>query len=560
MGLLIHNLYQCSAPCSSKHKDVTEDENNPQDHGQCYQPGRVDPALVFKPAASGGEEDGVDSGWRNGPLCHPYRPSYLPGRNLGQPEHARPEPYSLCSLTNSTTTSSRSYLLAVTETDTKLGELITSSTAWILFLYSSAECYKQINGTWFYQRPNCTAATFNKSEALRSFLREGQHQSSAARLADKIKANPKEISNVVIAGPLLLSPWAHYSGITWNDEAMNNTDPTYVSDLTLYPAPGEHLAIDIGTYDDLLTPTKSRLKVQVFSEDKDKDSATLLRYGSKGSNLYEILHELYFISGTSLLGIAIGGSEGATGSLRFTMVDKPNKKKWTDGPFHLSVPFKLRPCHKGFTGPVTKGAGIVVCECSSENPAIKRCPKGRFVIYNRGYWAGNTTSMKRAPQVRDELFHKVHPGVIQAVTDPSTDNASTFSSSWAFRAFVDYQYSEVQCTNGLCQQHGTWVFGNSSACIHNGAGILCGQCAPGTKLKLATARCTDCSQAKAVIPLGVYISVIIVMTILSACLMFYFNVGLSPVLDSWLFFVQVRVLGCWNQYGRCGQSPTNNFT
>eukprot|EP00117_Sycon_ciliatum_P036351 scpid82223/ scgid4002/ len=51
-------------------------------------------------------------------------------------------------------------------------------------------------------------------------------------------------------------------------------------------------------------------------------------------------------------------------------------------------------------------------------------------------------------------------------------------------------------------------------------------------------RCTDCSQAKAVIPLGVYISVIIVMTILSACLMFYFNVGLSPVLDSWLFFVQ----------------------
>ena len=60
-----------------------------------------------------------------------------------------------------------------------------------------------------------------------------------------------------------------------------------------------------------------------------------------------------------------------------------------------------------------QGAGIVVCECSSENPAIKRCPKGRFVIYNRGYWAGNTTSMKRAPQVRDELFHKVHPGVIQ---------------------------------------------------------------------------------------------------------------------------------------------------
>eukprot|EP00117_Sycon_ciliatum_P032858 scpid13576/ scgid4002/ len=534
MGLAVHNLYQFSGSCGidRSHYDPSQRQAELVHKNRCYQ--RVDAALVFVAAAPG--EDGADAGWRDGPLCRGFGLATDAWENSSGDEvhnvNWTSEPYSLCSLPAETD------LLAVAKTDHKLRDFILMSSAWLLFSSSSAECYKQINNTWFYLRPSCTVAEFHASMTLKRLLLKSQRHSSAARLADKIKANPKEISNVVIAGPLLLSPWAHYSGITWNDEAMNNTDPTYVSDLTLYPAPGEHLAIDIGTYDDLLTPTKSRLKVQVFSEDKDKDSATLLRYGSKGSNLYEILHELYFISGTSLLGIAIGGSEGATGSLRFTMVDKPNKKKWTDGPFHLSVPFKLRPCHKGFTGPVTKGAGIVVCECSSENPAIKRCPKGRFVIYNRGYWAGNTTSMKRAPQVRDELFHKVHPGVIQAVTDPSTDNASTFSSSWAFRAFVDYQYSEVQCTNGLCQQHGTWVFGNSSACIHNGAGILCGQCAPGTKLKLATARCTDCSQAKAVIPLGVYISVIIVMTILSACLMFYFNVGLSPVLDSWLFFVQ----------------------
>ena len=50
--------------------------------------------------------------------------------------------------------------------------------------------------------------------------------------------------------------------------------------------------------------------------------------------------------------------------------------------------------------------------------------------------------------------------------------------------------------------------------------------------------CVNCKHEPQ-LSIYLYIPLAILLTLLSALAMFYFNVGMSPVLDSWLFFVQV---------------------
>ena len=58
-------------------------------------------------------------------------------------------------------------------------------------------------------------------------------------------------------------------------------------------------------------------------------------------------------------------------------------------------------------------------------------------------------------------------------------------------------------------------------------------------LLCVTQGCAICNRSSK-ISIYLYIPLAILLTLLSALAMFYFNVGMSPVLDSWLFFVQVN--------------------
>ena len=105
------------------------------------------------------------------------------------------------------------------------------------------------------------------------------------------------VTNILIGGRFLYTPWSHSSGIQWNSYTNdswhgpvdhsttqisgNNPFPRHdnisiscayndddvitasMADLTLYPAPGEHLTIHIATLDDLLNKKPASLLMQV---------------------------------------------------------------------------------------------------------------------------------------------------------------------------------------------------------------------------------------------------------------------------------------------------------
>ncbi|XP_065188155.1 uncharacterized protein LOC135818886 [Sycon ciliatum] len=282
------------------------------------------------------------------------------------------------------------------------------------------------------------------------------------------------------------------------------------------------------------------MKVQIISE----DDVYMLRYGARDRGLYEHLGEMYFISSSPLTGIALGGEPGARGYFRFRLLDDTAKEKKSKDGFYLDVPFELRPCFGGFYGPdvavtieyqpltpLTK-----VCYCMNSS-AIQKCSKGRFVDMKPGYWAGNVTTNSRLDSEKNPLDWKSTGENVVFETESNTSNI-TFKETQVYGSFVNYPFGIAQCTNGLCKSS-AWLYNGSGtpACVGNAAGILCGECRAGTRLKLALAQCVDCSMTSS-IPLWVYVITMVVMTVLTSILLFYFNVGLSPVLDSWLFFVQ----------------------
>lgn len=80
------------------------------------------------------------------------------------------------------------------------------------------------------------------------------------------------ITNILLGGRYLYLPWAYAVGVQWsyqdeirNGVQHNDTLPASValSDLTLYPAPGEELHINITAVDDMLGVQTASLMVKV---------------------------------------------------------------------------------------------------------------------------------------------------------------------------------------------------------------------------------------------------------------------------------------------------------
>ena len=113
------------------------------------------------------------------------------------------------------------------------------------------------------------------------------YDSALKRLVEMQQERHDDVSNVLIGGDLLHRPWSHSSGVQWNSvskhefrkeidnvtslaniiitDTMSSARATTASlaDLTLYPAPGEHLSIFVSVLDDILTPKTASLVMQV---------------------------------------------------------------------------------------------------------------------------------------------------------------------------------------------------------------------------------------------------------------------------------------------------------
>ena len=71
-------------------------------------------------------------------------------------------------------------------------------------------------------------------------------------------------TNVLPGGHFLLMPWSHISGLSWQSSSHpNGSSAGHLGEITLYPAPGEELDLDILVLDELLTMTTRHLNVQV---------------------------------------------------------------------------------------------------------------------------------------------------------------------------------------------------------------------------------------------------------------------------------------------------------
>ena len=108
------------------------------------------------------------------------------------------------------------------------------------------------------------------------------HDSALRRLVEMQQERKGDVSNVLIGGKLLYKPWSHSSGVQWNSGSKDQVTTIYntstsntanmtlsrmftgnLADVTLYPAPGEHLTLHITVLDDVLTEKVACLVMEV---------------------------------------------------------------------------------------------------------------------------------------------------------------------------------------------------------------------------------------------------------------------------------------------------------
>eukprot|EP00117_Sycon_ciliatum_P041827 scpid85037/ scgid30526/ len=148
-----------------------------------------------------------------------------------------------------------------------------------------------------------------------------------------------------------------------------------------------------------MNPLSSSMSVRVAEGYWRQASITLLRYDGDASSLgYEPVDSVEFLSGDGLTGIALGGQPGDVGWLLLSIKGRNSARvEFSQTSFQLEIPFKIRPCHKGFHGPVKKESITILgkktfwtCECRKlQLPGIRNCTKGRHLNIRSGYWAGN---------------------------------------------------------------------------------------------------------------------------------------------------------------------------
>eukprot|EP00117_Sycon_ciliatum_P007265 scpid17663/ scgid10447/ len=410
---------------------------------------------------------------------------------------------------------------------------------WILFQESSTECLKRLDGdTWLYARTKCNrmAITSKVLEFRKQTLRLLPRDYALNRLADVIRAYNDSISNVLLGHEHWYLPWVHAIGVGWNEggrdiqrlryTARQGPSQTSISQLTLYPSPGEVITLNIDTRDSLLNTLSNSLSLTVKS-----DNASVRMIQSDGWQPAAIT-SMEFLSKHELTGFALAGQPGSSGSLLVTLKGANSARaRYSAEPFVLEIPFRLRPCHKGFSDPfpqLTRTGNLWVCQSQKDVvPGVKSCDKGRFLQVRAGYWAGNA---------RNASWDGV--GSFPQSIICKANGTGSFETTSAYAKYVDYPFAIAQCQNPQCLNR-DWDYGETRPCPGHSAGPLCDRCEPGYWQTPSLPHCYHCSASTTRIPLHVYIVAVVFMTFLSfPLLVMQFNFGMSPILDCWLFLIQ----------------------
>ncbi|XP_065189273.1 uncharacterized protein LOC135819902 [Sycon ciliatum] len=477
------------------------------------------------------------------PQLGPTTPA--PSRSTPPPMHA-PASYAVCNI-------SGYEALVVSEFDL-LRPILRSAPSWVMLRGISAMCAKA-GLDWIYvSAGNCSSmmqALFNTTvETLApEFSADIQ---PLKHLASTFQAGADGYTNVLPALKFLRLPWSHVLGVDWRARkplrigslltrmAVNVPRPCSGDEtFAIFPAPGEYLELALDVADDGFGKAHGPVRLEVESNE-----TALMQTGSLSGEYTRVGH-LLFHSHDVINGFALAGRVGARGCLRLWILASNSDGDgagdgtgWGRGQesFALRIPFQLRQSHAGFHEPapaankeslgVSAGATDLVMQCASDLAGVDHCSAGKDVIIKAGYWAGDLATL-----------HGQETSEYLALAHDDDEGNLTIGDVVSGSSHANPVLGIGECYNGCCRDT-SWRLGVDEPCTHNTTGILCGQCKPGTSLKLATVGCSACSSGALRIPLGAYISLVVVLTVLTFMIMLYCNMGMSPLLDSWLFFVQ----------------------
>eukprot|EP00117_Sycon_ciliatum_P000184 scpid98715/ scgid4640/ len=176
------------------------------------------------------------------------------------------------------------------------------------------------------------------------------------------------------------------------------------------------------------------------------------------------------------------------------------------------------------------------CRCPNTletfKDAIRKCEKGRSMNVLRGYWAGMFDLQSPKLQQRDCTRNYESERFLNGTGDPCQVLKS-------HQVFV-----MGPCWNGFCYKAGDashWSLNKPEPCRRNThrTGVLCTQCKQDYQVMIGTEICRNC-KGKTVIKLAMYFPLLLLLTAVVFIFLLVFNIGLSPTLNSWLFFIEVR--------------------
>ncbi|XP_065177907.1 uncharacterized protein LOC135808620 [Sycon ciliatum] len=442
--------------------------------------------------------------------------------------------------------------------------------AWMFFKSSSTRCYKTLaDRIWHFskacKRESIVAKAFRNR--IGRFQRYDCSILSLALIRDRYR---HAVAPTLPGYNLTLTPWSS-TLYEWDDFSLEDLKRnkyyghedfasacspsknitidkgTELGDLTLHPAPGEQFTLNIDVTDEFMRTLSGPMGVLV-----QEDHALL----SKDRHVSLPTTMVYYASTAELKGLSISGVPGSTGHLQIEYLGKTTSESLNDREFKILLPFKLRDCPPTFLPQqipeeyVAKQAirnassdlssleqvrDQLSCRCPNTletfKDAIRKCEKGRSMNVLRGYWAGMFDLQSPKLQQRDCTRNYESERFLNGTGDPCQVLKS-------HQVFV-----MGPCWNGFCYKAGDashWSLNKPEPCRRNThrTGVLCTQCKQDYQVMIGTEICRNC-KGKTVITLAMYFPLLLLLTAVVFIFLLVFNIGLSPTLNSWLFFIEV---------------------
>jgi hypothetical protein len=331
-------------------------------------------------------------------------------------------------------------------------------------------------------------------------------------------------------------PWSHawLSQFLLNVKYCNDTQTVMTtSQVILTPSPGEQFQLNLRAFDQFLRSVNASVAflslTPPFDGLSDSPSMAFLRHDDEN---YYRNGSIIFLVNEPILGISLHGLVNATGNLWVTATSI-----FPDNPIVLSIPFRLSPCHLGYTvedvdaekarayilgGPSAINESSLSCRCITTG--ISSCsPSGKSVTINERTWAGDNNA-------RPEYFSSASPrtGTLEELFAPG----------------YQQEFGWGQCVLDFCKDevmNGNWsLTPNTSPCKEGRTGRLCGTCKPGLTITPYDLDCLDCTGTWGSVGVFLNILLVVAVSIIILAVAMLTDISKSTTYDTLLFAAQVR--------------------